>query len=434
MRGATIRAQLFHRCQFAFQSTRPLRGATGKRDDGVPRQAISIHAPLAGRDFDRVHVLHAIFISIHAPLAGRDRRSGRAGRDRCISIHAPLAGRDEHRVDHLVRQLDFNPRAPCGARRSSARFPSLRTDFNPRAPCGARRRGLHREEDNCYFNPRAPCGARLRRSRFAGTSGHFNPRAPCGARPSVASVASRLFHFNPRAPCGARPPVASTASTALIFQPTRPLRGATPQCLPDAVFPQYFNPRAPCGARRYLILLHGLPVTFQPTRPLRGATVAVDRSRMVLVISTHAPLAGRDISFPFMLLLYYNFNPRAPCGARRNDKLDNDIDSQISTHAPLAGRDVCLRLPIVTMTLYFNPRAPCGARPQIAHMQGVAQAFQPTRPLRGATAMSKIVADIQSISTHAPLAGRDAASRVTDAGWSHFNPRAPCGARPFTNL
>ena len=33
---------------------------------------ISIHAPLAGRDFDAADVLDAVLISIHAPLAGRD--------------------------------------------------------------------------------------------------------------------------------------------------------------------------------------------------------------------------------------------------------------------------------------------------------------------------------------------------------------------------
>ncbi len=33
-----------------------------------------------------------------------------------ISIHAPLAGRDEMRQYAVIVLLDFNPRAPCGAR------------------------------------------------------------------------------------------------------------------------------------------------------------------------------------------------------------------------------------------------------------------------------------------------------------------------------
>ena len=56
--------------------------------------------------------------------------------------------------------MDFNPRAPCGARRRPASAQSQRTDFNPRAPCGARLhpRMVFRLHSN--FNPRAPCGAR----------------------------------------------------------------------------------------------------------------------------------------------------------------------------------------------------------------------------------------------------------------------------------
>ena len=56
---------------------------------------------------------------------------------------------------------------------------------------------------------------------------------------------------------------------------------------------------------------------FQPTRPLRGATTGAGRIARQINISTHAPLAGRDvdvmIGFSGHLL--------------------------ISTHAPLAGRD-----------------------------------------------------------------------------------------------
>ena len=56
--------------------------------------AISIHAPLAGRDAAKKQKPPAYAISIHAPLAGRDlnRAVQRVGQP--ISIHAPLAGRD----------------------------------------------------------------------------------------------------------------------------------------------------------------------------------------------------------------------------------------------------------------------------------------------------------------------------------------------------
>ena len=80
-----------------FQSTRPSRGATAHLGAVAHLDAVSIHAPLAGRD-DGVTVLfrqlpcfnpraprgarHLVFlrffawgqVSIHAPLAGRDNR------------------------------------------------------------------------------------------------------------------------------------------------------------------------------------------------------------------------------------------------------------------------------------------------------------------------------------------------------------------------
>ena len=56
-------------------------------------------------------------------------------------------------------------------------------------------------------------------------------------------------------------------------------------------------------------------------------------------------------------------------------------------------------------------------------------AFQPTRPLRGATAFEYSIEPYYKISTHAPLAGRDQGRPKQLHGLHHFNPRAPCGAR-----
>ena len=172
-----------------------------------------------------------------------------------ISTHAPLAGRDAG--EDVLR--------------------SFRRNFNPRAPCGARR----------------PAGG----------------RRPCHPR-----------YFNPRAPCGARPINQLRMAFQIQFQPTRPLRGAT--CPLRSYLPAgyYFNPRAPCGARlaRYdHTYQQGIISTHAPLagRDMRGD----DAARAAFYISTHAPLAGRDssISYYFSNLIRY-FNPRAPCGARRS--------------------------------------------------------------------------------------------------------------------
>ena len=58
----------------------------------------------------------------------------------------------------------------------------------------------------------------------------------------------------------------------------------------------------------------------------------------------------------------WNFNPRAPCGARQHRvgffSLETD---KISIHAPHAGRDQWSRMTVCRWK-HFNPRAPCGAR------------------------------------------------------------------------
>ena len=238
---------------------------------------------------------------------------------------------------------DFNPRAPCGARRCKEYVRGSQCNyFNPRAPCGARREGRGRYQAAADISTHAPLAGRdasrplqpMKRnsiSTHAPLAGrdnthiaidkpliNFNPRAPCGARLSRCRCGIRSKNFNPRAPCGARPSSRSSMIAPSEFQPTRPLRGATGS--PALSFPpcRYFNPRAPCGAR---------PTDFK-------------RCPNTFMISTHAPLAGRDLLFGFL----------------------RDI-IQISTHAPLAGRDHGSERRSCCPT-HFNPRAPCGARQQ----------------------------------------------------------------------
>ena len=107
------------------------------------------------------------------------------------------------------------------------------------------------------------------------------------------------------------------------------------------------------------------PGAFQPTRPLRGATAYLQLAPLPNRISTHAPLAGRDIMDWF-----------------------GDTFFIISTHAPLAGRDCDLARTSI-QSLDFNPRAPCGARLMMSMCLSRTTLFQPTRPLRGATVLRR---------------------------------------------
>ena len=190
------------------------------------------------------------------------------------------------------------------------------------------------------FQPTRPLrGATVRASCGERSGADFNPRAPCGARRQMTKSIMQDKRISTHAPLAGRDEVLHFRPSHSPFQPTRPLRGATRLLL------------LPTGTKR-----------FQPTRPLRGATACRRPS-----------LTSR-----------WNFNPRAPCGAR-----------------PSGAGDAKHR------TSYFNPRAPCGARLATGWRAG----------------------SRHKISTHAPLAGRDWLAADRRRAVLHFNPRAPCGAR-----
>ena len=153
-----------------------------------------------------------------------------------------------------------------------------------------------------------------------------------------------VLYFNPRAPCGARQPTSESRRQTKIFQPTRPLRGATRL--------QYASNQTKL---------------FQPTRPLRGATTTFAQVALRLQISTHAPLAGRDKVANMLKPEDITFQPTRPLrGATRSVLFDDPEHND------------------------FNPRAPCGARRIALFAFFALKVFQPTRPLRGATKAQEI--------------------------------------------
>ena len=168
-----------------------------------------------------------------------------------------------------------------------------------------------------------------------------------------------------------------------------------------------FNSRSPCRERPLVAGKEMLLLLFQSTLPLRGATAAAILKIHRLPISTHAPHAGSDFEFNGQVLHLFlfqptlpmrgatissdepgfhfiYFNPRSPCGERRQRHQDPYGSHKISTHAPHAGSD---------LTSSFASR--------------VFLKFQPTLPMRGATIYLSRWSWRISISTHAPHAGSD---------------------------
>ena len=190
---------------------------------------------------------------------------------------------------------------------------------------------------------------------------------------------------------------------------------------------------------------------FQSTHPLRGATLGVQMNgynekisihaplagcdclcrlvyRKGAGISIHAPLAGCDVVCLYLVVKYFDFNPRTPCGVRPVKERRFKNIQRISIHAPLAGCDEN-RLPPERKSLHFNPRTPCGVRPFQPRLLQRAHRFQSTHPLRGATYARHNRKRKHDISIHAPLAGCDSFTHYHHRQILNFNPRTPCGVR-----
>ena len=125
-----------------------------------------------------------------------------------------------------------------------------------------------------------------------------------------------------------------------------------------------------------------------------------------------------------------DFNPRAPCGTRRERRQHRAPRPAISIHAPRVGRDRTMRKCGDT-SRNFNPRAPCGARLYI-HRSGRRKAgISIHAPRVGRDPGGRHVQQPDQISIHAPRVGRDGICGFAESSVHNFNPRAPCGARHF---
>ena len=235
-----------------FQSTPPVRGATGRR---VPK--------IKTKEFQST-----------PPVRGATKK------------YKPCSY-------HL---RDFNPRSPCGERRQGQGLRQRHhRHFNPRSPCGERLKTRQLFLLYQVFQSTPPVRGATHTYGVIHHPRHFNPRPPCGERLGVSStVYASIVDFNPRprAESDALQKIYETGST--VFQSTLPVRGATVKPFLSSPAIAYFNPRSPCGERPW------------------GARRGEGRR----YISIHAPRAGSDDSLTFLFFRHTYFNPRSPCGER----------------------------------------------------------------------------------------------------------------------
>ena len=245
--------------------------------------------------------------------------------------------------------------------------PSPLTHFNPRPPCGGRRAGGRpADKEETYFNPRPPCGGRRRSSRghhpHTGISTHallaegdlgrrprsgcyyyFNPRPPCGGRPVVQLLVARFKRISTHALLAEGDPLISGSASpskisthallaegdasnreamwqeTRIFQPTPSLRRATRRLRLSRPKSSNFNPRPPCGGR------HGGVRGVRGQRPISTHALLAEGdeyahiSRICTLGFQPTPSLRRATCWRRICgLSRRNFNPRPPCGGRRN--------------------------------------------------------------------------------------------------------------------
>ena len=145
------------------------------------------------------------------------------------------------------------------------------------------------------------------------------------------------------------------------FQSTLPVRGAT----------RLTNSEM----HTYTISIHA---------PRAGSDAHRIRRLPRCVISIHAPRAGSDDLVRHVAGISNGISihaPRAGSDERRQRQMHG---MDISIHAPRAGSDQGLT-PHANTTLHFNPRSPCGERRQSNPLQTMPNTFQSTLPVRGAT-------------------------------------------------
>ncbi len=173
-------------------------------------------------------------------------------------------------------------------------------NFNPRPPCGGRRWSAWQSWSQASFQSTPPVRGATHPRLPAVFTGRISIHAPrAGGDLAISSSPLAMSNFNPRPPCGGRRSGLYSASSITEFQSTPPVRGATWTRLTVERYPKFQSTPPVRGATWGAALVSGVPLVFQSTPPVRGATCR-----------SSVPAQQGD-----------NFNPRPPCGGRRENNV-----------------------------------------------------------------------------------------------------------------
>ena len=220
-----------------------------------------------------------------------------------------------------VGAIDFNPRAPYGARPARKAVIKPLSKISIHAPHTGRD-AIETSKaggPGTFQSTRPIRGATILHVTITLSRQNFNPRAPYGARLCPYKGVQYRQAISIHAPHTGRDVIQLMRSCVdYLFQSTRPIRGATSGEGYQAGATTNFNPRAPYGARQ--------------TRVFPEMTCQIH-------FNPRAPYGARHGGVSFEIVSRLDFNPRAPYGARLScfDLLFDIIN--ISIHAPHTGRD-----------------------------------------------------------------------------------------------
>ena len=106
----------------------------------------------------------------------------------------------------------------------------------------------------------------------------------------------------------------------------------------------------------------------------------------------------------------------------------NTFLERVSIHALLAECDV-LHPPLLSDARSFNPRTPCGVRRQPPDNKETIESFNPRTPCGVRLLLDSSPGKACIVSIHALLAECDQWTMATSRRPTSFNPRTPCGVR-----
>ncbi len=230
------------------------------------------------------------------PVRGATAHTERDASGNEISIHAPRAGSDRQKVERQPSSDHFNPRSPCGERQCQDRRKHRPYHFNPRSPCGERQETLGRIPRTENFNPRSPCGERHRHGGGHAFQRNFNPRSPCGERRTLPVLSPTVPKFQSTLPVRGATHKGNRACIDFIISIHAPRAGSdlfAAQAVDICDDISIHAPRAGSDNAERLKLRALAIISIHA--PRAGSDYDFGKSNIVEDISIHAPRAGSDM-------------------------------------------------------------------------------------------------------------------------------------------